>query len=379
MAKHKLTMFLYYFVYISIIFFLSPFLVDKGLEQTTVGYLTSFSIVLLVLSLFLNGYFADKITSNKNVIINNLAISAIFLGSLIFSTNEAVLMISYVVVFATYMMVPAMIDGLVLKDIDDKNVPPVRAYGSIGAAIGYFVNSYLIAGVGLEALLLVDIAFIIAIIFIVYSIKEVKTKKAKVYASAYKNLFKDETLKLIIIISFLTYGVLAADDVYAYAYSVDFVGISPAVNGIIGFISIALEAVLILMFFKIAKNIAPKKVLLICATTLAIIFFTRSTLYTIPFVINAGNILIGVFTGLFIPLILLLIDHHAHEDIKNSMLSLYLISVKLGGAVIGFITTFIYSMTGQFQSIYWLHFAVVIFAIFFIATMKTDAKIQIED
>ena len=67
-TRIKLVMFLFYFIYIPINFFMSPFLIGKGVDIVVAGLLQTLGLVILIVVLLNNGVIADKIKNPKKVL-----------------------------------------------------------------------------------------------------------------------------------------------------------------------------------------------------------------------------------------------------------------------------------------------------------------------
>lgn len=378
MIKHKLTMFIYFYIYVSISFFFAPYLTTvKGFEPQTVGYLTTAGLVLLIVSFFANGYLADKVNSNKKLIVNNLIVSFIVIVGLIVSEDHLVLAIFYMLSWSNFIMITSQLDGLVIRDIDSKKYSTVRAYGSFGAAVSYFINSYALNDISLDYNIMLNAGLILILIILIATIKEtIYEKNASLgeYRNEVKNALAIKPVLYIMIITFLTYGTLSADDAYQVMYNTDIVGISATVMGIIGFISIVSEGSFMMVHKKLLAKFGIINTINIGVVTLLIIYITRFTMYTSPTIINIGSILMGVFIGFYVPSAILIINQFIGDETKNIFLSLYQIMIRVGGVLIGLITTIFFDLTGSLQNIYFLHSTMIALSFIFIFKLKQQLK-----
>lgn len=357
MNKHRLIMFLYFFIYVSISFFFSPFLVTvKGFEQASMGYLTTLGLVLLIPSYFLFGYVADRFTSNKFVIFTNLIISFFVFIGLITTDNNFILSVLYILSWTSFIMLTPIIDGLVLKDVNPDKYNKVRAFGSLGAAVSYFVNSTILSSLDYSILLGINAILILIMIVIVININEYdQEKETKNYRQAFLHIWGNKNILLILLITFLTYGTLSADDAYQVAYSAQVVKVSALVIGIVGFLSIFTEASFMGIYSRVVNKIGMLNILYLTSITLFLIYLSKFTLYMYPLIINIGSIAMGVFVGFFVPSAIAIINQNSPQEIKNSILSCYQMAIRLGGILIGFITAVFYDQTGSLVNIYMLH------------------------
>lgn len=376
MLKHRLTMFLYFYVYVSISFFFSTYLINtKGFAMDIVGYLTTIGLFLLILSFFFSGYLSDKIKSNRLIIIFNLIVSFFVIIGLVSFDNKFILAFLYILSWSSFIMITSQLDGLVIRDIDSNKYSTVRAFGSYGAALSYFVNSYALSTISLSANLLLNSALVLFLIILVFNIKEqqyITNGSFSAYRNEVTKAIQIKPIFYILIITFLTYGTLSADDSYQVIYNTQIVKISASIMGIVGFISILSEGSFMYLHKRIISKIGLINTLYIAVITLFLIYITRFTLYTSGFIINLGSILMGIFVGFYVPCAILLINHFIKSETKNMFLSLYQIMIRLGGVIIGLITTIFFDLTGSLQNIYLLHTIVIAISFIFINLLKKE-------
>ncbi len=378
MAKHKLTMFIYFYIYVSISFFFSPYLISvKGFEAESVGYLTTIGLVLLIISFFTSGMIADKINSNKKIITINLLISFGVIVGLILAENHLLLSIFYILSWSNFIMITSQLDGLVIRDIDSSKYSTVRAFGSYGAAVSYFANSYALNDFSLTANIAFNAGLVLVLVGLLLTIKEINYEKnasLSQYKSEVVNALSIKPVLYILIITFLTYGTLSADDSYQVIYNTNIVGIGATVMGIIGFVSIVSEGSFMMIHKRILNKFGLINKINIGVVTLLIIYITRFTMYTSPTIINIGSILMGVFIGFYVPSAILIINEYIGDETKNIFLSLYQIMIRLGGVLIGLITTIFFDLTGSLQNIYFLHSIMIALSFIFIIKLKKEIK-----
>ncbi len=378
MAKHKLTMFIYFYIYVSISFFFAPYLTGvKGFAPEVVGYLTTAGLILLIISFFTSGMIADKINSNKKIITVNLIISFFVIIGLILADNKIILSIFYVLSWSNFIMITSQLDGLVIRDIDAAKYSTVRAYGSYGAAVSYFFNSYALNDLSLTTNLAINAGLVAILVILLMTIKETNYEKnasLSAYGNEVKRALSIKPVLYIMLITFLTYGTLSADDAYQVMYNTEIVGIGATVMGIIGFISIVSEGSFMMFHKKILAKIGLINTINVAVVTLLIIYITRFTMYSSPTIINIGSVLMGVFIGFYVPSAILIINEYIGDDTKNIFLSLYQIMIRMGGVLIGLITTIFFDITGSLQNIYFLHSTMIALSFIFIYLLKCEIK-----
>ncbi len=374
MFKHNLAMFIYFYIYVSISFFFSPFLISEhNFEWATVGYLTVFGLVCLIISFFINGYIADKIRSNKKIIIINLIISVFAIFGLVYLSNDILISIMYILSFTSFIMITSQLDGLIIRDINPQTYSLVRGFGSVGAAVSYFVNSYALNGLNTSTNLLFNGCLVIALLVIVCLINErehTKSLSLREYEQEVKNVIKIKPILYILIITFFTYGTLSADDSYQVLYNTQVVNISVTVMGIVGFISICSESAFMFMYSIISEKTNIITCIKISIYTLLFIYITRFTMYSSPLIINIGSILMGVFIGFYVPSAIFIINKYIGAETKSIFLSFYQIMIRFGGILIGLITTIFFDLTGSLQNIYFLHTIMIAISLYFVSKLK---------
>ena len=370
--KHFLGMALYYYIFVSIAFFLAPYVVSQGVSQNAIGFYASAALIILIFSTVISSYLADRYFSNKKIIIFNLVLSLIAFLLLISKPGTLLIIILFFVLWGTFMMIAPIIDALIIKDLGDINYAKIRAGGSIGAASSYFVNSYMLGDSSFIISFIINIFMLLVLITIILSLSERRFISKLNYREGIKVLVANKKLVYLMIITFTTYGTLSADDAYTFIFETEIVGISAAVIGIIGFISIGSETSFMYFSNFIRTKLGNKKSLYVATTTLFIIFVSKRFLFEFPFIINFTNVLLGLFIGLFIPVAIHIINNETDGSVKNTMLGIYQICIRLGGIVIGFITALFYSLTNELQDIYLLHAAIILIALFFISRVSDE-------
>lgn len=375
MTSKKIVTFLYFFIFVSIGFFFAPFLKQKGMDEVVVGYLSTAGLSLMIFFYFIFGILADKWKATKPIIFCNLIITIIVFILLILSTNTYILSISYILSFSSFMVLTPIIDGYILNGIPKEKYTTIRKYGSLGAAFSYFINTYFLNSLfGYNTIIWIDVIFIMAIITILYTInsdyKIFKFEKQNM-SDSLKTVVNNKQLLLIFILAFLSYGTLKADDPYQYQYYSEIALLTPATIGVVGFLSTFFEAFTI-NIYSFVKRQNQFLVLLIAIANLFIIDFIRYAFYDIQILVILAYIFVGFYIGLFIPVAITIINESSTKQIKNTMLSIYQVSISLGGIILGFITTTYYAFNNTLQNIYLLHSFIIIIALLVLITFKSN-------
>ncbi len=365
-------MFIYYFIFVTVSFFLARELTTQGISLSTMGFLAVIGLVLLIVSLLLNGYLTDKLITNKRLLIIYMTITLISFIGFIIATNLIVLSLFYLMIWFFFMPLTSIIDGLALSLVGTKKYSLIRSVGSIGAAISFFLNSWILDGLGFDTIFIFNIFLIIIMIIMLSFLANPPVKEKIDYVNALKVVAKNKNIILIMLITFATYGTLNADDAYQITYAIEYTKLSPTVVGIVGFLSIILEAAIMILFTRIYQEKRVKMILNICITTLLLIFLSKALFYENKEIVILGNIMIGIFVGLFIPVSIRIISTNVDKNILNSILSLFQMFIKLGGATIGLITSLYLASGAQLPSIYFLHAVVLLFAYVFVYMLNTN-------
>lgn len=286
---------------------------------------------------------------------------------LITANNNFILVIGYFSIWISFISIAPIIDGFILNQVQEKNYYKIRMMGSFGAAIGYFVNSYVMGSFQLRTVFSLNIALLIIMYFIIISIEEKKESEPKFknkmnYKEGMKHIIQKPELLIIFGLTLLAYGTLGGDDAYTYLYETTEVGISPMIVGIVGFFSIFIETLIIFLFPKIKLYV--NKLLLISVSMLVIVFFIKFTGYQHSNLIIISDLLIGVFTGIFIPLSIILLNQNSEKLVKNTVLSIYQMTIKIGASVVGLMTAITFGNTKIYHQIYLLHLIIILFAVF---------------
>ncbi|MGL4589630.1 MAG: MFS transporter [Mycoplasmatales bacterium] len=373
MFNQKVAFIIYYYVFVTISFFNAPFLIGKGISPEQVGYGFSFSVLIALLLMLLSGYLNDqKIITNQRMIQILLVITGVFYFGIYFGNKESIVITSYVILTAAFLSIPSIIDSLIIHSIEETNYSyaNIRKYGSIGAATSYFLAAFMMSTVDFKVVLIMNVVLIGLLCFFVNRVKYNYVPERKDYFTGLRELRKKTEVWTILIIAFLTYGVIRADDPYTITYNAEIVKLSGLTVGIIGFCSILFEAYIISLYDKIVNKIGERKLMSIAICALILIFITKYTNYDSKVIISTGNILLGLFIGLFVPIAINLLDRNSNIHVKTTVFSFYQFAIYFGGFVLGMLTTYTYVQTNFLPNIYILHAIVVSLALIFTRFLK---------
>lgn len=371
MFRKGLLNFLYYFIFLSIALFFSPFLMEKGIDEITMGYLTSFGLLVMFILYYVFGYLSDLFRSNKIILIINLFITILIFLALAFSNNNIILALAYVFSYGFFMVLAPVLDGFTIQGIDSKYYNILRGFGSLGAAVSYSLNTFFLNG-NYTTLIILNVSLLFIMIIVLFTLNNYYAKVQKVkIIDGIKYSITHKTILIILLLSFLTYGTLKADDAYSYMYNSEYVLLSAFLIGLFGSLSTFFEAFVMMISTKF-NNIKRSNLLLIATITLFIIYFCRFTLYHNRIIILITNVFIGLFIGLFVPLVIKYLKNISKKNLRNTILSMYQMSITLGGIIIGFITTTFLALYNSLPNIYLLHSIVIFIAIIIIIMYRKD-------
>ncbi len=373
MISAKSITFFYYFIFVSIGFFFSPFLIEKGLDPITIGYLTSIGLTLMIVFYFLLGLITDKIKSTKPILFINIFITILIFLTLIFSQQQFPLYLSYTLSYSSFMVLAPFIDGFVLQNFDSTHYNKIRSFGSIGAACSYFFNTFFLNTYGYLNIIMINIFFLLIMLLLLFTFNETYKPKEGSIKKSLKSIINNKEILFILIIAFLTYGTLKADDPYSYIYNLNFVKLSPLTIAIVGSLAIFFEAY-IMRIYTYLKNKSNYFLLTLASCTLFIIYLSRALLFTYKPIIIIGNILIGLFIGIFVPVAIKTLNKNTPDNLKNTTLGIYQMFISLGGVIIGFITTTYLLINKNLPNIYFLHTLIILIALIIIFIYKKKNK-----
>ncbi len=375
--KQRSIYFLYYFVFVTISFFNSPYLINEGIDMQVVGYAFSTSLLLSMLFMVLLGILNDnEIVSHKNSMLIGIIITIVSSLVMVLVDIESIKIIAFMITSSIFCSLPGVMDGLVLDSTEPKDYGKIRSFGSFGAAISYFMSSVILGKLAYTLIVGINTIVLIATFVFIYTISYAYKKSQITYKEALKITFENRNVAMIIIITLFTYGVLKADDAFNYNFSTQFAGYTALIYGTVGFFSIVFEASLMNMYNIARKKVSDKDMLYIAASVLVIIFLTKALLYKYTWMIIATDLALGVFVGLFVPTAIAIINNNSDEKVRTSILSIYEGAVLLGGVIFGYITTFFIGIIGEanLPRIYLLHATIIVISFIFIT--KINSKKQ---
>lgn len=370
MVKSAVVMFSYYFVFVTVNFFYAPYL--EAAYGLGTGELFSYGLFLAVGLMFVISYFVDSsLIKIKTVLIWALAIVIVQTFGLM-TTNLTLITISYVGLLGVFLAIPSILDTLVVHEYPQERYGLIRSFGSLGAAISYFFSSYFLGNSEFSTIILINILFIVAALVIVMTIKDNYQATRKEYSLAFKHMWAKRNILLVLLLTFVTYGIIRADDAYNYQYTTEIVKITPFVVGVIGLTSIGVEFMIMATSQSFIKRINLKYLLLISSVILTAIVYTKYAFYTNQLIINIGNIALGIFVGVFIPVVITILNDNTQSAIKATILSLYQTLVLLGGAIFAYITAMYINAGNSLHEMYWLHAIIVSSGIIISLLMKKE-------
>lgn len=376
--RYRLITAIYYFVFVTIVFFVSPFLLSKGVDQVTLGYLNATSVFVLILSYVGTGYLADQILGNRKLLLINITIGILAFAILLITSSIAVMVVMFLLINIFFLSLSAIIDGMILGD-GNESYADIRLFGSLGAAVAYLIGATLL-GRGIFEFMFGLIIFLLMVMFTeVLRISHIEVEHNGHYMEALKGAFSNKMVMALFLFTFLTYGLIGGDDAFSINYEMVQVGLSGLTIGIVGFFSIVIESIGIGMYSKFSNKFKPQTLLLTSVLILIFVFFTKYYSYHVKAIIVFGDLLLGVFVALFVPTMVGLLSANAPKSIRNTILGIYQLMIKIGAVFFGFITTIYYAhvnnLTGSalqdYRRIYEMYTIVlVITLIVFICVFK---------
>lgn len=375
--KQKSIYFLYYFVFVTISFYNSPYLISQGIDMQVVGYAFSTSLLISMIIMVLLGIINDnEVLSHKNSMLGTIVVTIIASIVMVVTTSPELKILAFVTSSSFYFAMPGIMDGLVLDSTPKEEYGHIRSFGSFGAAISYFISSVVLGSMNYGIIVGINTVLLIATFVLLISIKYEFKKSEFTYREALKHTASNRNIVLIILITLFSYGVLKADDAFNYNFSTTFAGYTAFIYGVVGLFSIIFEASLMNVYHGARKKFSDKGLLYISAMVLIIIFFCKATMYPYTIVIIATDLALGIFVGLFVPTAVAIINENSDEKVRTSILSIYQGAILLGGVIFGYITTYFIGIIGDsnLPQIYYLHAVIIVVSLIFIYNIKQNKQ-----
>ncbi|MGL4913101.1 MAG: MFS transporter [Romboutsia sp.] len=310
---------LYFFLFFgvaSIVGMLVPFLQYKGYNPMEIGTLISLYTVSGMIGQFFVGYLCDKFSTIKKIFFPSVIIMMITNTTAVIFNQKIIFYSSFLVMGFFYYIVVNLSDSWVMENEESikSKFGPLRAFGSIGWAIGVLVSGFIIAKFGYYT---VNIMYIVTVtIALIVSFKLKDTRKECKGKINFKPLLVNKEylltiiILLIICIAFRSYCQLIP-------YAIESMGGTTSNLGIFNCISSISEIVMLVWCSKIMHKFSPDKLLIL--SPLAILS-QALILYFIP---NINVIyLSGIFQICTYPIILMvgriMIDRISPDNLKTS-------------------------------------------------------------
>lgn len=368
----KLMYFGYYFVYVMTNFFLAAYLIQQNNDPVLIGYTFSLGILISVILMLILGYLEDNsILSIKYSIILLIILSLL---SYILMFNSYAL-IGYLINVCAILALPGALDSFVLHEEKKENYSSIRMFGSLGAAFSYFFSSYILGGVNIVYILYSNIIFLLVLLYFITRSTYKPNKNKQNYLLAFKDTLSNKHILYILIITFLTYGVIKGDDAFGVVYNMQYAKLSSFAVGITGFLAIIFEVYVMSLYKSLVQKYSFKRLLTYCCLVLMIIFIIKYQFYSISYLVIFANIILGIYIGLFIPIVVNIISNESDNKTQSSFIFMYQVAISLGGVVISFFTTTVLKYTDFLPSIYLFHFILVLIAFILVLTKyRTNSK-----
>ena len=310
---------LYFFLFFgvaSIVGMLVPFLQYKGYNPMEIGILISLYTISGMLGQFFIGYICDKFSTIKKIFFPSIIIMMITNTVAVMFDQKVMFYSSFLIMGFFYYIVVNLLDSWVMENNENIKCKfgPLRAFGSIGWAMGVLVSGFIISKFGYNT---VNIMYIVTTsIALMVSFKLKDTSKECKEKIDFKPLFKNKEYLLTIVI-LLTICIAFRSYCQLIPYTIESIGGTTSNLGIFNCISSVSEIVMLICCSKIMHKFSPDKLLIL--SPLAILLQTL-ILYFIP---NINIIYIsGIFQIFTYPIILMvgriMIDRISPKNLKTS-------------------------------------------------------------
>lgn len=364
MLKYKLITGVYYFVFTITMFFMAPFFLERGVDQVTIGYVSAFSIFMLIMAYVGTGYLADEVLGDKKILIIGTSISVFLFLIMGIVKNTKVLMLAFVLVNIFFISLAAIIDDMILN-IKREKYTHIRMFGSLGAGVAYVIGAFFLQRNYFDKIFLLVVVLLVAMLLAILKVEETRVFRMKDYLGGIREAVSNPKILGLLVLTFLTYGVLSGADAFAINYQLIQVHLSNTTVGILGFSAVFIESMAMLSCGFLSGKIRSTRIITASLSLLFLGFFLQYMFYGKQVLVITGVLLIGGFLGLFIPTVIELLSRNTQADVENMVLSVYQLVVKFGAFFFGtasttyFADVAIRSGSGKYNLLYGLYSMIV--------------------
>lgn len=286
-----------------------PFLEKLGFSSLERGFIFMIMAIISILGQIFTGYLCDKVKHMKEIMLGYTGIHILLSYILYMITNRRFFIILLLVSFSGAMarVIEGLIDSWILecKEVT-KDYSFIRAFGSLGTALGAPIAGYLISLWGFESLgLAVFVMSTIALLLAIKLPNVEKTSKTPIVFGDLKKLIKNKRYMLLSLALFFAF-IVGNSGAYAVVDKMMALGADEAAISMNSSIQAITEVVIFLVGSRIMNMFSTKRVLLfvlivyiiryICygmaGSVTQMLLLAFGSLLTYPFLILCSKILI---------------------------------------------------------------------------------------
>lgn len=344
----KILSFTLYFTLSTMGGMLIPFLQYKGYNPGQIGLLISLYTVSGVVGQLLTGFFCDKLCTVKKIFLPALFTLTVSMTLAISFKINLVFLTGFLISGLMQYILIALYDSWVIESAKDtkEKFGQIRAYGSIGWAIGVLIIGYVISNLGYMYVNIIYAVGLLICIIASIKLKDIKKQSGKcINLCNLKCLFANKEY-IIVVLSLLIISVPLRAYYQISPYKIEMLGRGTSEFGIFNFICSVSEIITLFLTTKVFKKVSPDKFLKVAPIG---ILLKLTMLYFAPniFIVYLSTIL-QVFTY---PVILMvgkiLIDRICPDDLKtSSQLMGFAIFNSSGVVIASLLTGYLITNTG---------------------------------
>ncbi|MBF4693167.1 MFS transporter [Fusibacter ferrireducens] len=327
-------------VYTLIAIYLSE---EAGFKLAEIGTLMSFLPIITLVFQPIWGALSDSTGRKKGLLIGIISVNVVLALMMTFFTSKMAIILIYCLYTVFLCAQSPMTDAMSIAYVNrtqQGSYGSIRAWGSVGYAIGSVIVAQIVFYAGLKSIFYVAALCFLVSLFLLSHIREYKLKVNRVnYLKDLGDLLKRKEYVFILVYSFLFSGSFFGGEQYLGLYF-RWHGIPVSKIGILTFIAVCIEVPFIFYSKRLIRSfgIVPLMLIMNCVSILRMGILSFGNIWGI-FVVS--SILRGVIVGIFIPLFIEVVSSITPKALSTSAISIY-------SAVSSGIATFSFTLLGGF-------------------------------
>lgn len=342
--KYYIFYFILFFAWSSVYTLVAIYLSEEaGFKLAEIGTLMSFLPIITLVFQPIWGALSDGTDRKKRLLMGIMSVNVLLALMMTFFTSKIAIILVYCLYTVFLCAQSPMTDAMAIAYVNrtqQGSYGSIRAWGSVGYAIGSIAVAQIVFYVGLKSIFYIAALGFIVSLFLLSHIKEYKLKVNRVnYFKDLGDLLKRKEYVFILIYSFLFSGSFFGGEQYLGLYF-RWHGIPVSKIGILTFVAVCVEVPFIFYSKRLIRSfgIVPLMLLMNCVSILRMGILSIGNVWGI-FVIS--SILRGIIVGIFIPLFIEVVSSITPKALSTSAISIY-------SAVSSGIATFTFTLLGGF-------------------------------